>query len=261
MRSSTIILILAATLLLADARPDPESNPIQLVTDGRVGSVVTNCRSWRLASEVNNFRNWRVVPAQCVKYVKNYITDIVAVETQYEADVAMVVAEAVEFLNSVPPTAGKNDTWLFDLTDTLLSSIPYYSSPDANFGGNAFNRTAFNDYIKEGKMPAVPAIKELYNEAQKKGFKVVILSGTSEDLREVLEANLKKAGFENWEKFILKKKPSMPTRDFKASERAQLKKDGYKVIGNVGDQWIDLLTGKNAGKRAFKIPNALYYVK
>ncbi|XP_051148183.1 acid phosphatase 1-like [Andrographis paniculata] len=254
-----ILLISATALLAANARPDPDFNPIRLRSEGRVGAFVNNCESWRLASEVNNFRSWKVVPEQCVDYVKSYMTVEVGIQTQYEYDVGTVVLEAIEYLNTVSPAKGKNDTWLFDLTDTLLSSLPYYSRPGANYGGNPFNETAFNEYIKEGNSPLVPNVNYLYKDAQEKGFKIVILSGISEDLRPVVEANLNKVGFAKWDKLILKYKPGMPTKDFKASERAQLKKDGFKVIGNVGDQWSDLLTGTNAGKRAFKIPNALYY--
>lgn len=46
---------------------------------------------------------------------------------------------------------------------------------------------------------------------------------------------------------------------YKSGKRKELENDGYKIRGNVGDQWTDLL-GSNAGDRTFKLPDPMYYV-
>lgn len=46
---------------------------------------------------------------------------------------------------------------------------------------------------------------------------------------------------------------------FKSAVRKQLVDEGYRIRGNVGDQWSDL-QGDCAGDRVFKIPNPMYFV-
>uniref|UniRef100_M1DPV0 Acid phosphatase 1 n=1 Tax=Solanum tuberosum TaxID=4113 RepID=M1DPV0_SOLTU len=46
--------------------------------------------------------------------------------------------------------------------------------------------------------------------------------------------------------------------EYKSSKRMEWVKDGYR-IGNIGDQWTDLI-GENVGARTFKVPNPMYYV-
>ena len=41
--------------------------------------------------------------------------------------------------------------------------------------------------------------------------------------------------------------------------RKQLVEEGYRIRGNVGDQWSDLL-GAPEGARTFKLPDPMYYV-
>jgi len=49
------------------------------------------------------------------------------------------------------------------------------------------------------------------------------------------------------------------TLTYKASERRKLEESGYRIIGNVGDQWTDLM-GSFRGLRSFKLPNPMYYI-
>ena len=47
---------------------------------------------------------------------------------------------------------------------------------------------------------------------------------------------------------------------FKSAVRRQLvEEQGYRIRGNVGDQWSDL-QGDCAGDRVFKMPNPMYFV-
>ena len=46
---------------------------------------------------------------------------------------------------------------------------------------------------------------------------------------------------------------------FKSAMRKQLVDEGYRIRGNVGDQWSDL-QGDCAGDRVFEIPNPMYFV-
>jgi hypothetical protein len=46
---------------------------------------------------------------------------------------------------------------------------------------------------------------------------------------------------------------------FKSAMRMQLMEEGYRIRGNVGDQWSDL-QGDFVGDRVFKVPNPMYFV-
>ena len=47
--------------------------------------------------------------------------------------------------------------------------------------------------------------------------------------------------------------------EFKSGERKKLVDAGYVIVGNIGDQWTDLL-GEPEGDRTFKLPDPMYYV-
>lgn len=46
---------------------------------------------------------------------------------------------------------------------------------------------------------------------------------------------------------------------YKSGIRKQLAEEGYRIWGNVGDQWSDL-QGDFSGNRTFKLPNPMYFV-
>ncbi|KAF9587714.1 hypothetical protein IFM89_004691 [Coptis chinensis] len=46
---------------------------------------------------------------------------------------------------------------------------------------------------------------------------------------------------------------------FKSHQRKKLEELGFRIIGNMGDQWSDIL-GTNVGNRTFKLPNPMYYI-
>jgi len=46
---------------------------------------------------------------------------------------------------------------------------------------------------------------------------------------------------------------------YKSKKRAALKSKGYRIHGNTGDQWSDLM-GSPMAKRSFKVPNPMYHI-
>lgn len=46
---------------------------------------------------------------------------------------------------------------------------------------------------------------------------------------------------------------------FKSEKRNEMVKEGYRILGNSGDQWSDLL-GSSTANRSFKLPNPMYYI-
>ncbi|KAH7858069.1 hypothetical protein Vadar_019649 [Vaccinium darrowii] len=211
-----------------------------------------SCSSWHLAVETNNIFGWDIVPGECEEYVANYMLG-----HQYHEDCFAVTSTALEYAKNLTLVGDGKDIWVFDIDETALSEIDYYSLPDVAFGTKEFNSTKKNEYIKKGTSPALPAVLELYNNLVPLGFKIVFLSASTESRA----SNLKRAGYHTWEKLILKQKSEHGTSSlaFKSKKRTELVEAGYRILGNMGDQWSDI-SSSNPGNRTFKLPNPMYYV-
>ncbi|XP_021765286.1 acid phosphatase 1-like [Chenopodium quinoa] len=214
-----------------------------------------NCLSWRLAVETNNLRDW-MLSEECQGYVGHYMMG-----AQYHKDCLAVTSAAYGYLKSLSLKNGRNNTWIFDIDETSLSNLPYYARPEVGFGIYPYNASAFYEWQKEAIAPAIPAVLSFYNKLVRLGVKVVFLSGAQAELREPKERNMKNIGYHTWEKMILKKSSEshMKAVEYKSMHRTKLEKMGYTIIGNMGDQWSDLL-GSHPGLRTFKLPDPMYYI-
>ncbi|RAL41766.1 hypothetical protein DM860_008948 [Cuscuta australis] len=216
-----------------------------------------NCLSWRLGVETNNIRDWHMVPRLCQGYVGHYMLG-----RQYHNDCAAVAAAALRYLAGLRHVNkdGK-DVWVFDIDETALSNLPYYARADVGFGAKAYNETKFEEWVKEAKAPAMPETLRLYRRVLSMGIKVVFISATKEELRPARVLNLHQSGFRIWESLILRERNETggAVVEYKTRKRTELVKKGYRIVGNIGDQWSDLV-GENVGFRTFKMPDPMYYV-
>ncbi|XP_034695463.1 acid phosphatase 1-like [Vitis riparia] len=224
----------------------------RLASGGHPASGLS-CPSWRLAVETNNIINWDTVPQACESYVGHYMLG-----HQYRQDSRVVVYEAIAYAESLKLGGDGKDVWVFDIDETTLSNLPYYA--ENGFGAEVFNSTSFNEWVMKGKAPALPESLKLYNKLVSLGIKIVFLTGKGEDERNVTVANLKKVGYHTWEKLILRKSSDESTAlVYKSNQRKKVEESGYKIVGNMGDQWSDIL-GTNRGNRTFKLPDPMYYI-
>lgn len=46
---------------------------------------------------------------------------------------------------------------------------------------------------------------------------------------------------------------------YKSEKRDEMVEEGFRIVGNSGDQWSDLL-GSSTSIRSFKLPNPMYYI-
>ncbi|VVA18604.1 PREDICTED: acid phosphatase [Prunus dulcis] len=213
-----------------------------------------SCLSWRLGVETNNIINWKTVPAECESYVGHYLLG-----HQYRKDSKVVTKEAWLYAKSLNLTNDGKNVWVFDIDETTLSNLPYYA--DHGFGTELYNSTAFNTWVLEGTAPVLPESLKLYKKLLKLGVKVVFITGRGEDQRNVTTSNLKNVGYHTWEKLVLKGSTYSGNTSYvyKSTERTKLVKNGFRIIGNIGDQWSDIL-GTNVGNRTFKLPDPMYYI-
>ncbi|KAF3791899.1 Acid phosphatase 1 [Nymphaea thermarum] len=217
-------------------------------------SIKNYCESWKINVELHNIRKYRVVPQECVEYIGKYMTS-----TQYKTDVQRAAEQVVLYIteNFVLDEDGK-DAWIFDIDDTLLSTVPYYKNHQ--FGGEKLNITLLEKWMKNGKAPPLKPTLCLYNHIKRAGLKIFLVSGRNEHLRDATVDNLLKVGYAGWTSLILRgdEDAGKTAESFKAEQRNKIVAEGYRIWGVVADQWSSLL-GYSTGLRTFKLPNPMYY--
>ncbi|KAD4889329.1 hypothetical protein E3N88_21402 [Mikania micrantha] len=251
-------LILMVTIVTAVASPIDNQIHLIMPHSGSAGlkhSDDINCLSWRLAIETDNLQGWTQIPRSCVDYVGNYMLG-----KQYRDDCEYVAAEAYEYAKGLNLTGDGKDVWVFDIDETTLSNLPYYASDEVAFGMLPYNSTSFDEWVAKAVAPAVPGSVKLYEQLIELGFKIVFLTGTKEPFRTPRIKNLKAVGYTEWEKLILKGENEHGSAVvYKSGKRKELEEAGYRIRGNMGDQWSDLI-GSNPGDRVFKLPDPMYYI-
>ncbi|OEL15394.1 Acid phosphatase 1 [Dichanthelium oligosanthes] len=289
-----VTLLLAATLLLVPVAAEPEAAPIAPVQDGsketeeaapaaqqqhllprplvielpssssaaaRDGDeelvdvpADVRCASWRLAAEANNLAPWTAVPVECADHVRAYLTG-----AAYRSDLELVARESAAYARAAPRGGDGRDAWVFDVDETLLSNLPYYA--DHGYGLELFDHHKFDEWVERGEAPAIPSSLKLYKEVRELGFKIFLLTGRSEGHQGVTVDNLENQGFHDWDKLILRaaadRKKTATT--YKSEKRKEMEAEGYRILGNSGDQWSDLI-GYSMSARSFKLPNPMYYI-
>ncbi|RLN30632.1 stem 28 kDa glycoprotein precursor [Panicum miliaceum] len=176
----------------------------------------------------------------------------------FRQDCAVVAREATAYTEGLELAGDGREAWVFDVDDTTLTNLPYYA--DTGFGAEPYNATYFEEYVANATAPALPEVLELYEKLLALGIKVVFITGRHDYEREPTVKNLRSAGYHTWEKLVLK--PSSlgsSVVPYKSGERQKLVDAGYRIVGNMGDQWSDLV-GAPEGDRTFKVPDPMYYV-
>ncbi|TKY69007.1 Acid phosphatase 1 [Spatholobus suberectus] len=213
------------------------------------------CLSWRLAVEANNVVAWPTVPPQCSRYVETYMID-----GQYDRDLDLILEEILGYVNQTFLVGDAMDAWVLDVDDTCISNIYYYKGK--KYGCDPYDPSAFRTWATKGGCPAIPSVLRLFNILVGKGFKVFLLTGRDEEtLGQVTQNNLHNQGFIGYERLILRSAAykGKSAVKYKSDVRKQLQDQGYRIWGNVGDQWSDL-QGNYLGNRTFKLPNPMYFV-
>ncbi|XP_027335792.1 acid phosphatase 1-like [Abrus precatorius] len=211
--------------------------------------------SWRLAVEANNVRPWRTVPPQCFNHIHNYMSG-----GQYHHDLKLIVDHILFYASDIPLSHDGFDAWILDVDDTCISNISYYQAK--RFGCDPFDSTIFKAWIMKGMCPANPVVLGLFNALKERGFKVFLLTGRdAATLGKITTDNLHTQGFIGYERLIMRTaqyKGQSAVR-YKSVIRKEIEGQGYRIWGNVGDQWSDL-QGECLGNRTFKLPNPMYFI-
>ncbi|XP_044467732.1 acid phosphatase 1-like [Mangifera indica] len=216
--------------------------------------VKLQCTSWRFSVEANNIGPWKTIPRECLEYVKDYLMG-----RGYKMDLERASNEAKVYANTVQLIGDGKDVWIFDIDDTLLSNLPYYQ--EHGYGSEIFDPVEFDKWVEKAMAPAIEPSLKLYEEVLKSGFKIFLLTGRYENKRAATIDNLINAGFQNWDKLILRDAEDHGKLAiiYKSEKRNDMVKNGFRILGNSGDQWSDIL-GSSMSTRSFKLPNPMYYI-
>ncbi|XP_019430439.1 PREDICTED: acid phosphatase 1-like isoform X2 [Lupinus angustifolius] len=211
--------------------------------------------SWRLAVETNNVRGWKTVPPKCYKHVEKYMTG-----GQYEVDLKLIVDQILGYVSQISVASDGLDAWILDVDDTCISNISYYKA--MRFGCDPFDSSKFKPWIMKGMCPANPVVLGLFNKLIERGFKVFLLTGRDQATHlQITTHNLHDQGFNGYHRLILRSAEykGLSAVRYKSMIRKELEREGYRIWGNVGDQWSDL-QGDSLGQRTFKLPNPMYCI-
>src|SRR5690242_9584168 len=147
----------------------------------------------------------------------------------------------------------KNLAIVFDVDETLLSNITAIEADNFTFGP-ASQAEATNEIGL-----AIPSSLALFNDAKARGLTVFLITGRRENTRAHTTSNLTREGYTGYKQLVLKPDASTDsTVVYKSGARAAIEQQGYKIIGNVGDQYSDLAGGHSAS--AFKLANPFYFL-
>ncbi|KAF4378171.1 hypothetical protein G4B88_022994 [Cannabis sativa] len=180
---------------------------------------------------------FEVVPQECVEYIQQYMTS-----SQYKADSEMALEEVKLYLSGSCTTLENDgkDAWIFDVDDTLISTIPYYKRH--GFGGEKRNTTSLETWMKKRKAPALKHTLNIFHDIKDKGLKIFLISSRSESLRSHTVDNLVSVGYHGWTKLSLRglEDEQLDAKEYKSKTRQRLVDEGYRIWGIVGDQWSSL---------------------
>lgn len=173
----------------------------------------------------------------------------------YNQALNQVGEKAMVYLKSCQDTPGKLAI-VMDIDETSLSNYPAEIQMD--FG---YSTEIFNKFIASDEESVIAPTLALFKQAQTQGIATIFITGRPESQRADTEKNMKRLGYTNYTKLILKP-DDFPkggsAADFKAPERAKIEKEGYRIILNIGDQYSDLNGGY--ANKMFKYPNPFYYL-
>lgn len=174
----------------------------------------------------------------------------------YERDVRRALRPVRQALRRLDAASATGTAMVLDIDETALSTYEYQKG--LGFGHYG---PAWHEWQRQRRAVALEPVLEVYREARARGVAVFFVTGRRERSRADTEANLRQAGYEDWSGLWLKpddhREPSVAP--YKASCRAQIEAQGYRILFNIGDQDSDLAGGH--AEHTVRLPNPIYRVE
>jgi hypothetical protein len=170
---------------------------------------------------------------------------------EYESDLTSVDQAAQSYLDAHVSSGHGKPAIVLDIDETSLSNYSGILASGFTAGGTVAQAAS-------GTGAAIAPTLALYHDAIAHGIAVFFVTGRPSEIQTPTESNLKNVGYDEGWNAIDFKPAEADTEQFKSSTRAAIKKAGYQIIVNVGDQQSDLDGG--FAQQAFKLPNPFYYI-
>ena len=150
-----------------------------------------------------------------------------------------------------PPGPNGKPAIVLDIDETSLSNYSGLLASGFSASGTAVPAAT-------GTGVAIGPVLDLYKDARSRGVAVFFITGRPSAIESVTEDNLKKVGYDQGWDGAFFKPGDQSVLAFKSGKRADLEKQGFDILANVGDQESDL-DGGHADK-SFKVPNPFYFL-
>jgi acid phosphatase len=187
--------------------------------------------------------------ALCKREVRAYVTS-----KQYMEDILAVTSEAEKYIAEHINTSERNAI-ILDVDETSLSNLKYELQMDFGYTSSTWAEWKW----KSQATPILPTL-QLYRWVQAKKLALFFITGTTEDLRESMKANLLNAGYTSWDSLYMRPVNNHERASvYKPEVRKEITERGYYILASIGDQESDLTGGYV--EKTFKLPNPMYLVK
>ena len=184
----------------------------------------------------------------------------------YDRDLALIAERAAAWIVE-RATSAVRPAVVFDIDETALANWEVikrdnFGRPipgacdlaiDGPCGWAAWDNLAVDP-------PIGPTLKA-FEKAVASKVTVFFITGRPENQRSATERNLENAGYAGYAKLYMVPDGAKfaSAADFKAPIRAEIEREGYTIIANIGDQPSDLLGGH--AEKMFLLPNPFYRVR
>jgi predicted secreted acid phosphatase len=169
----------------------------------------------------------------------------------YAKSVAAAFAKAQNVLKAQLKHKPKKPAIVLDIDETALSNMKCLEDAD-------FELIGLGVCVAGGLSEKVPGADALIKLAQRNKVAVFFVTGAPEVLCDSRAANLRKQGVSGH--IDITCKPADDTDDslvpYKSGARADIEKQGYTIVLNVGDQKSDLAGGH--AQKTVLVPNPVY---
>lgn len=172
----------------------------------------------------------------------------------YNRDMDRRIKRAIRHFKKVP--VRDNAVVIFDIDETALSGYPDFKS--ISFG---YIPKLSHKWILESDAHAIAQTKQLYDYLVDRGFRIIFMTGRKYNEYDATIKNLKEVGYTTFDKLIVRQPDELQltARAYKTAHRKKLEKEGYNIVGSVGDQESDL-KGGHSGYQV-KLPNYIYKIE
>ena len=170
---------------------------------------------------------------------------------EYESDLTSVDRAAQSYLDAHLASGHGKPAIVLDIDETSLSNY-------TGILASGFTAAGTVAQAASGTGTAIAPTLALYHDAIAHHVAVFFVTGRPSEIQTPTESNLRSVGYDEGWNAIDFKPAEADTEQFKSSTREAIKKAGYRILVNVGDQHSDLDGG--FAQQAFKLPNPFYYI-